>query len=76
MLTSTMEFIDRHLVVRRLTLAWMCGITSWAMLWTMDFAAASPRSGIDVAAIIGAIWVPLSALQGAVIAFYNSARNP
>ena len=74
--TAVMDFIDTRTVVRRAALLWVIWMTTQAFFWTFEFATNSPRSGVDVAAIIAAIWAPLTALQGAVIAFYNSARSP
>jgi hypothetical protein len=71
---AVFDFIDTRYVIRRLVLAWVIWMTTAAFFWTFEFATASSRSGVDVAAIIAAIWAPLTALQGAVIAFYNSGR--
>jgi len=74
--TAFWDFIDTRVVIRRAVLLWVIWMTTQAFFWTFEFATNSPRTGVDVAAIIAAIWAPLTALQGACIAFYNSARNP
>ena len=62
--------IDKHLM------AWaiMAGTMKLAF-WTLQFAYMSPRGGTDVAAIIAAIWLPWSAVQGAVVNWYFKART-
>jgi hypothetical protein len=45
--------------------------------WAMGFAAAHPdKSGLEVAAIIGAVTGPYSILQAACIKFYFDNRTP
>lgn len=61
--------IDKHLV----SIAILYG-TSRQVEWAMAFAAASPRPGLEVAAIIAAVTAPYAALQAAAIAFYFNAR--
>ena len=73
--TAFWDFVDQRTVVRRVALGIVFWMTIEAFFWTFEFAKTSPRPGGDVAAIIGVIWAPLTALQGAVIAFYNSARQ-
>lgn len=73
--TAFWDFLDARTVIRRAVLLWMIWMTTIAFFWTFEFATSSPRPGVDVAAIIAAIWAPLIALQGAVIGLYNSARR-
>lgn len=50
--------------------------TTWKfVLWAMSFAASSPRPGSDVAMIIGAIGVPLSAMTGHAFTSYLASRK-
>ncbi len=62
--------IDAH-VVAAIILYGTIKITHWAM----HFASDSPRPGLEIAAIIGAVMVPWSALQGAVVSFYFKTRE-
>lgn len=70
------DFLDKRRVVRRVgfffVLFWL---TPVVLFWTIEFATASTRPGMEVAAIIASVWVPMSGLQGAVIALYNTARR-
>ena len=76
-LRSTIEWIDRrHFVsIRAMTL----GITIWmtwrVTIWAFEYARmalAADASGIDTAAVIGAITVPFAALQGFAFRTYMS----
>lgn len=62
--------IDAH-VVSAIVLWGTLKITSWAM----RFADQADRPGIEVAAIIGAVMVPWSALQAAAIKFVFDTRK-
>lgn len=44
--------------------------------WSFDFATTSTRTGSDIALIIGAIGVPLSALTGFSFAQYINSSGP
>ena len=51
--------------VTRYVYVWVAAVMSWKfVLWAWHFAESSTRSGADVAMIIGAIGVPLSAFTG------------
>ncbi len=69
------KLIEEYQLIRRLMLFWMAGMTTYALHWTLSFASGSPRPGMEVAAILGAVWGPMTALQGFVFAAYNSARK-
>ena len=67
---------DEALGIRRtavlfLTLYW----TLDAYRWASDFAMASARPGLEIAAIIGAVLAPISYLQKAVFDAYILARK-
>jgi hypothetical protein len=62
--------IDAH-VVSIVVLLGSIRITSWAM----QFAEEGNRPGIEVAAIIGAVMIPWSALQAAAIKFTFETRT-
>ena len=51
-------------------------VMTWKMtVWSMGFAETSPRNGTDVALIIGAIGVPLSAFTGFVFKVYSDSKK-
>lgn len=68
---AVLDFMDRRQVLRRVVFLWMIYITTEALRWTYGFATGSPRPGLEVAAIIAAIWTPLGLLQGAIFKFYE-----
>ena len=47
----------------------------WLTPWAMKYANESPRPGIDIAAILGAVTAPYTLLIGAVINYYLKART-
>jgi len=61
--------------VRRGCLCGAFGMTGWFMLWAMKFAELSARTGGDIALIIGAIGVPLSAVTGFAFRDYLDSRK-
>lgn len=73
--TAFWDWVDRRAVVRRIMTLGTFAMTVWVIQWAMDFASASPRSGADVAMILGAIMVPLNALQGFMFASYAKGRE-
>lgn len=72
---ATMDFIDKHQIIRRAIVLWIVVLTSRVMEWTIDFAWQSSRPGLEVAAIIAAIWAPMSVLQGFVLNVYSKGRG-
>lgn len=68
------EALDRHFVVRRLALLVLLALTWRGFEWAMSYAATSPRTGVDLAAVIAAVTAPLAWLQKTVVELYNAAR--
>jgi hypothetical protein len=68
--------LDRGMVVRRASYVIMLYMTTYFINWSLHFAETSTRTGTDIAAIIAAIGVPLSALQGVVMKIYSDSRTP
>jgi len=65
--------IDKHVV----SMAIMLGTYSLTR-WAMDYASlafTTSKSGVEIAAIIGAVTAPYMALQAAALAFYFKARQ-
>ena len=73
-LPALLDFIDKRRVVRRIAFFFILWVTAYTTQWTLDFASNSTRQGMEVAAIIGAVWAPLAALQAAIFAFYDKGR--
>src|SRR5258708_721010 len=67
---SFFQLLDRPYMVKRFALVWTLGVATYALHWMLKFAevqAATPRSGIDIAAIIAAVGGPLYYLVGVVV---------
>lgn len=69
------DWIDRRQVIRRIMTLGTFWLTCHTMLWFLEFAEHSPRGGVDVAAIIGAIGVPLAGLQGWMFTRYSGHQE-
>lgn len=69
------DWVDTRLIIRRLMTLGTFAMTMWVIWWAMGFASTSPRSGADVAMIIGAIMVPVNALQGYLFGAYARGRE-
>lgn len=74
-LTAVLNFVDERAIVRRIAFFWVLWITGTVIRWSMDFAQTSTRPGMEVAAILAAVWTPMTALQAAVFAFYDRGRS-
>lgn len=69
------NLFSKQFLVRRMTMIWMMVMTTIIIKWVISFATTSPRSGTEIAMILGAILTPWATLQGFVFKFYNEARN-
>lgn len=69
------DFIDkRQIDVHCMSWATFAG-TAWIINWATHFVVNHPdKSGLEVAAIIGAVMLPWTPLQAAVINWYFKAR--
>lgn len=75
-ITAFLEFLDRRSVFRRVAFVWMMWLTSKATMWCFSFAAAKTyEDGMQAAAVIGAVMLPISGLQAAVIKWYSEHRQ-
>ena len=73
-----LDFIDTRAVIRRIVL----GVTLWmtweSYTWAATFAesaVAHGKTGMDYAALIAAVTLPISALQGYVFKVYAEGRE-
>lgn len=69
------DLVDNRLLIRRIMTLGTFAMTMWVIWWAMEFASTSPRPGSDVAMIIGAIMVPVNALQGYLFGAYSTGRS-
>ena len=75
MIANFWRVIDERMLIRRLMTLGTFAMTMWVIWWAMEFASTSPRNGSDVAMIIGAIMVPVNALQGYLFGAYAKGRE-
>lgn len=68
------DWVDNRAIVRRVMTIGTFLMTMWVIWWCMKFAMESPRSGSDIAMIIGAIVVPVNGLQGYIFGAYVKGR--
>ena len=70
------NFVDNRAVIRRIAFIWILWMTSVVIYWAMDFATDHPDlDGLKMAAILGAVLTPWSAMQAAVFKFYSDAAG-
>ena len=69
------DWVDNRAIVRRIAFFMVMYLVFKTLEWTLDFAATSPRPGMEVAAIIAAVWAPITALQAAMFGLYSSWRG-
>lgn len=73
------NFVDNRAVIRRIAFMWILWMTSVVIFWAMEFADNHPdMDGLKMAAILGAVLTPWSAMQAAVFKFYadSAGSNP
>lgn len=74
--TDMFDFIDDRFIVRRFAFFWVMYLTYKILMWSLGYVEANPnKPGLEMAAILGAVWGPMSILQGAVFKFYDDGRN-
>ena len=69
------NFVDSRAIVRRIVLFVTLWMTYRSFTWAAEFAETTTRTGLDVAAIIGAVTAPVSALLASVAKFYGDSRR-
>lgn len=73
-LTRVWDWIDKRDIDKHIVSVAILYGTVQQVAWAMAFAAASPRPGLEVAAIIAAVTTPYAALQAAALKFYFESR--
>lgn len=73
-LTAFWDFVDSRAIVRRVMTLGTFALTVHVIVWAVWFATTSPRTGAEIAVIIGAVMVPVNVLQGYMFARYSQAR--
>lgn len=74
-LTAFWDWVDERIIVRRIAFFMVMWLVFETLEWTLNFASNSPRPGMEVAAIIAAVWAPITALQAAMFALYSNYRR-
>lgn len=72
---ALLDFLDNRAVIRRIVLFVTLWMTWRGFEWAGQFASTTPKSGLEVAAIITAVTAPVAALQAAVFKVYSSSRG-
>jgi hypothetical protein len=62
-------------LIRRGLLGIAAYMQVYALLWCFEYATTSTHDPLAIAAVIGALLTPVSALFAAAIKFYNDARK-
>ena len=70
-----LDFIDQRQIIRRFVLITALWMAVKSAEWTWDFGYYSSRPGLEVAAIIGAMWTPMAALLGMLVKFYDTHQT-
>jgi len=71
MINLISEQLERHQLFRRLVMVYMCWLVAYATMQSFEFANRSiDTSGIEIAAIIAAIQVPVSAMMAFMSKLY------
>jgi hypothetical protein len=69
------DWVDQRSIVRRIVLFLTVWMTWRAFQWAAVFAASTPKSGMEVAAIIAAVTAPITYLQSAAFKTYSEGRK-
>lgn len=73
-LSAFLDFLDKRAVFHRAVLIWTLWLV-YEVTWnSFNLAWGSQRPGVEVAAIIAAIQLPVTTLLGAVLKFYSDYR--
>lgn len=75
MITRLWDWIDSRMIFRRAAVVATFAMSWAAFVWAAEFAANSERPGTDVAMIIAAVFVPITALQGHAFKMYSEGRT-
>ena len=75
LLSQLWDFVDSRQIDTHVVAALTLLFSFYELRWAMEFAFASPRPGLEVAAILGAINAPMMVFQGAIVNFYFKARS-
>jgi hypothetical protein len=70
------DFIDNRDIDKH-AMTWATfSVTCYMIYWCMEYVWVHPeKSGLDIAAVIAAIMLPWTPLQGAVIKWYFASRD-
>ena len=70
-----LDFVDNRAIVRRI----MVGVILWMLIdvyaWAKAYALRPGVSGLELAAVIAALTVPVTTLQGVVFRLYDTSRR-
>lgn len=74
-ITAFWDWLDNRGIIRRIVLA-VAIYQGWLVtVWAMSFSEVSARPGIDIAAIIAAVSMPVSTFGGFVFKAYLESKS-
>ena len=70
------DFIDKRDIDKHLVTWWSFYVTFYLLDWALEYVFKHPdKPGLEVAAIVGAIMLPWTPVQGAIVKWYFEART-
>jgi hypothetical protein len=69
------DFVDKRDIDKHIVTWWSFYVTFYLLDWALEYVFKHPdKPGLEVAAIVGAIMVPWTPVQGAIVKWYFEAR--
>lgn len=69
------DFIDKRDVDKHVVTWWSFYVTGYLIDWSLEFVFKHPdKPGLEVAAIVTAIMLPWTPVQGAIVKWYFESR--
>lgn len=69
-----LDFLEQAMVVRRIILFTSCWLTWDSYRWASEFAMATDKAGLEVAAVVAAVTTPVSWITIAVFKTYVEGK--
>lgn len=70
------ELLDRPYFIKRIIFVWVLAVFTYTLWWFFHFAETSPREGVEIAAIIGAVNAPICYLLGSMMSIWKDVQAP
>jgi hypothetical protein len=70
------DFVDKRDIDKHIVAWWSFYVTYTLVYWSLEYVFKHPdKPGLEMAAIIGAILLPWTPVQGAIVKWYFAARS-